>query len=96
MSNLKTTIEEAFDNRAEITPRNVSANVRDAVNEAIGQLDRGELRVAEKIDGTWQVNEWVKKSVLLSFRINDNWYVKGGFTNYYGLPSHQRRLNPED
>lgn len=83
MSDLKTTIEEAFDNRAEITPRNVSANVRDAVNEAIGQLDRGELRVAEKVDGNWQVNEWVKKSVLLSFRINDNWFVKGGFTNYY-------------
>ena len=83
MSDLKKTIEDAFDNRAEITPQNVSAVVRDAVNEAIGQLDRGELRVAEKIGGIWQVNEWVKKSVLLSFRINDNWFVKGGFTNYF-------------
>jgi 2,3,4,5-tetrahydropyridine-2-carboxylate N-succinyltransferase len=83
MSDLQKTIEEAFDNRAEITPRNVSTTVRDAVNEAIEQLDRGELRVAEKINGVWRVNEWVKKSVLLSFRINDNWIVKGGFTHYY-------------
>ena len=83
MSDLQKTIEEAFDDRAEITPRNVSTIVRDAVNEAVEQLDRGELRVAEKINGEWRVNEWVKKSVLLSFRINDNWIVKGGFTNYY-------------
>ena len=51
MTDIQATIEEAFENRAEITPRNVSTGVRDAVMEAIEQLDRGELRVAEKIDG---------------------------------------------
>ena len=83
MREIQATIEEAFENRAEITPRNVSTVVRDAVADAIEQLDRGELRVSEKLSGNWVVNEWVKKAVLLSFRINDNWFIKGGFTNYY-------------
>ena len=83
MSDTQSIIVDAFEKRADITPRNVSADVRDAVMEAIGQLDRGEIRVAEKRDGDWIVNDWVKKAVLLSFRINDNELMKGGFTNYY-------------
>jgi len=83
MSDIQTTINEAFEHRADITPRSVDTLVRDAVNETIDQLDRGEIRVAEKRDGDWVVNEWVKKAVLLSFRINDNEFIKGGFTNYY-------------
>ena len=83
MSDIQSIIVEAFEKRAEITPRNVSTPVKDAVEEAIVQLDRGEIRVAEKRDGGWVVNDWVKKAVLLSFRIQDNWFMKGGFTNYY-------------
>ncbi len=83
MSDIQTVITEAFEKRADITPRNVDTNVRDAVMDAISQLDRGEIRVAEKRDGDWVVNEWIKKAVLLSFRINDNDFIKGGFTNYY-------------
>ncbi len=83
MSDIQSTIVDAFEKRGEITPRSVSTPVRDAVMEAIEQLDRGEIRVAEKRDGSWQVNDWVKKAVLLSFRINDNEFIKGGFTNYY-------------
>ena len=83
MSDIQSMIVDAFEKRADITPRNVSASVRDAVMEAIDQLDRGEIRVAEKRDGSWVVNDWVKKAVLLSFRINDNEFIKGGFTNYY-------------
>lgn len=83
MSELQPIIEEAFENRAEITPRNVSTLVKDAVMEAIEQLDSGAARVAEKMDGAWVVNEWLKKAVLLSFRIQDNEFIKGGFTNYY-------------
>ncbi|MCG6967502.1 MAG: 2,3,4,5-tetrahydropyridine-2,6-dicarboxylate N-succinyltransferase [Chromatiaceae bacterium] len=83
MSEIQSIIVDAFENRAEITPRNVSTSVRDAVMVAIEQLDRGEIRVAEKRDGAWIVNDWVKKAVLLSFRINDNEFIKGGFTNYY-------------
>ena len=83
MSELKNIIEEAFERRADITPRNAETHISDAVNEAITMLDSGEARVAEKVNGEWVVNEWLKKAVLLSFRINDNEFIKGGFTNYY-------------
>ena len=83
MNDIQSIIVDAFEKRGEITPRSVSTPVRDAVMEAIEQLDRGEIRVAEKRGGSWQVNDWVKKAVLLSFRINDNEFIKGGFTNYY-------------
>lgn len=83
MSDIQATIEETFDTLSDITPRNVSTMARDCVTVAMEQMDRGELRVAEKKDGKWVVNEWAKKAVLLSFRINDNEFMKGGFTNYY-------------
>ena len=83
MSDIQPVIEQAFEKRSEITPRHVDTHVRDAVEEAIGRLDRGEARVAEKVDGQWVVNEWLKKAVLLSFRIHDNDFMKGGFTNYF-------------
>jgi 2,3,4,5-tetrahydropyridine-2-carboxylate N-succinyltransferase len=83
MSDNQSIIDEAFERRAEITPRSVETLVRDAVIETIDRLDSGELRVAEKRGGDWVVNDWVKKAVLLSFRIEDNWFIKGGFTNYY-------------
>ncbi|HSM28172.1 MAG TPA: 2,3,4,5-tetrahydropyridine-2,6-dicarboxylate N-succinyltransferase [Thioalkalivibrio sp.] len=83
MSDLQNIIETAFERRAEITPRNVETTVKDAVRETLEQLDRGVLRVAEKHNGEWQVHEWLKKAVLLSFRIEENQFIKGGFTNYY-------------
>jgi 2,3,4,5-tetrahydropyridine-2,6-dicarboxylate N-succinyltransferase len=83
MSDLQNIIEAAFERRAEITPRNVETTVKDAVRETLEQLDRGVLRVAEKHNGEWQVHEWLKKAVLLSFRIEENQFIKGGFTNYY-------------
>jgi 2,3,4,5-tetrahydropyridine-2-carboxylate N-succinyltransferase len=83
MSDMQQIIEDAFERRADITPRNVETLVKDAVNEAIDLLDSGKARVAEPVEGGWQVNEWLKKAVLLSFRIEDNRFIKGGFTNYY-------------
>jgi 2,3,4,5-tetrahydropyridine-2-carboxylate N-succinyltransferase len=83
MSDIKGIIEEAFESRADITPRSVDTIVKEAVSEAIHMLDAGELRVAEPVDGKWAVNEWLKKAVLLSFRIEDNNFMKGGFTNYF-------------
>jgi len=83
MQALQHTIETAFENRAEITPRNATAEVREAVNAAIALLDSGEQRVAEKRDGQWVVNEWLKKAVLLSFRIEENRVIRDGYTNYY-------------
>ena len=83
MSTIQTIITDAFEQRADITPRNVDTHVKEAVHEAIAMLDSGAARVAEKKDGDWVVNDWLKKAVLLSFRIEDNDFMKGGFTNYY-------------
>ncbi len=85
MSDLQTIIEQAFENRADYTPDNAPTEVRDAVNEAIAMLDNGSLRVAEqKAIGDWQVNEWAKKAVLLSFRLNENKpMAAGGYTQFY-------------
>ena len=80
MSDLQTIIDEAFEHRAEITPRSVDTHVKEAVTERMGLLDTGKLRVAEKKDGKWVVNEWLKKAVLLYFRIEDNEFIKGGFS----------------
>jgi 2,3,4,5-tetrahydropyridine-2-carboxylate N-succinyltransferase len=97
MSDNQAIIDKAFERRAEITPRNVETLVRDAVLETIDRLDRGELRVAEKHDSDWVVNDWVKKAVLLSFRIEDNQFIKGGFTNYYDkVPSKYADANSRD
>ena len=83
MTALQTTIENAFEKRAEITPRNVDTLTKEAVSEVIQLLDKGKLRVAEKTGGAWVVHQWIKKAVLLSFRIEDNRFMKGGFTNYF-------------
>ncbi len=83
MTDIENIINTAFERRAEITPRNVETHVKEAVSEAIAQLDSGKLRVAEKKGNDWVVHQWLKKAVLLSFRIEDNVFMKGGFTNYY-------------
>ena len=84
MSDIQQIIEDAFERRADITPHNVETPVKDAVTEAIDLLDSGKARVAEpRGTGNWQVNEWLKKAVLLSFRIHDNQIMQGAFTSYY-------------
>ena len=83
MSDLSTLIENAFEERASISPTNSSQEIRDAVNTTISQLNSGELRVAEKIDGDWVVNQWAKKAVLLNFRLNNNRVQDAGFTKFY-------------
>src|SRR5687768_4913808 len=77
-SELQATIEDAFEKRAEINFETGGA-VRHAVNEALRLLDSGEARVAEPgADGNWTVNQWLKKAVLLSFRLNDMAPIPGG------------------
>ncbi len=83
MSQLENIINDAFENRADISPASVSSEVRSAVEEAINLLDSGKARVAEKINGDWVTNQWLKKAVLLSFRINENKLMDGGNTRYY-------------
>ncbi len=83
MSQLETIINDAFENRSEITPANATPEVRSAIEEAINMLDNGSARVAEKKDGEWVVNQWLKKAVLLSFRVNENRVMDGGVNRYY-------------
>jgi len=83
MTELENTINNAFENRTGITPANASAEVRNAVTEALDMLDTGKVRVAEKINGDWVTHQWLKKAVLLSFRINENRLMDGGNTKYY-------------
>ncbi|GLR13562.1 2,3,4,5-tetrahydropyridine-2,6-dicarboxylate N-succinyltransferase [Chitinimonas prasina] len=80
---LQATIEAAFENRADITPANITPDLRAAIDQVILELDRGQLRVAEKKDDQWMVNEWAKKAVLLSFRANDNRVMDGGETQFF-------------
>jgi 2,3,4,5-tetrahydropyridine-2,6-dicarboxylate N-succinyltransferase len=70
-------IESAWEARDGIS-LNTQGEIRDAVNEALALLDAGKARVAEKADGGWQVNQWLKKAVLLSFRLNDMEIIEGG------------------
>lgn len=76
-------IENAFENRAAISAASVDANVRAAINDVIAGLDDGSLRVAEKIDGEWVTNQWIKKAVLLSFRIQDNFVTEAPGGAFY-------------
>src|SRR3954447_20718680 len=86
LTELQKTIETAFDERANVGPQ-TKGEVRDAVETALDLLDKGEARVAEKAAGargreslreSWQVNQWLKKAVLLSFRLNDMSSISGG------------------
>jgi 2,3,4,5-tetrahydropyridine-2-carboxylate N-succinyltransferase len=74
---LQTTIEAAWEAREGITSA-TKGEVRDAVTTALDLLDKGEARVAQKVDGSWVVNQWLKKAVLLSFRLNDMVTISGG------------------
>ena len=77
IAQLKSVVESAFEVRDTVGP-STSGEVRDAVNAALDLLDAGAVRVAERRDGNWTVNEWLKKAVLLSFRLNDLSLIPGG------------------
>ncbi len=83
MSQLENIINEAFDNRANLSPTSVPGDIREAIEQALQLLDSGQGRVAEKTSGDWVVNQWLKKAVLLSFKINDNRIMEGGANRYY-------------
>ena len=83
MNELQTVIDQAWEQRGDLTPRKTSAGLRKAVARTIGLLDEGKLRVAEKVGGKWITHQWIKKAVLLSFRLQDNVALKDGYTRYY-------------
>ncbi|PLX41463.1 MAG: 2,3,4,5-tetrahydropyridine-2,6-dicarboxylate N-succinyltransferase [Hyphomicrobiales bacterium] len=77
IDSLKTIIDDAFEARDGVTSE-TGGEIRDAVNTALEMLDSGKARVAEKQGGEWVVNQWLKKAVLLSFRLNDMSLIGGG------------------
>ena len=77
IATLQSTIDKAFEDRSNIGVT-TTGTVRDAVDEALSLLDKGEVRVAEKTNGAWAVNQWLKKAVLLSFRLNAMERIAGG------------------
>ena len=89
---LESAIEAAWEARETVTP--ASSEVRETVEGALELLDSGKARVAERgADGTWQVNQWLKKAVLLSFRLNDNQLVEGAAA---GAPAFDKVLSKFD
>jgi len=85
MDHLKLIIENAFEIRAEINPKNASKEIKDTVDEVLNRLNNGTLRVATRIKDSqdWETHQWIKKAVLLSFRLYDNEVMKSGYTNYF-------------
>jgi len=82
-ASLQSSIEAAWERRADFSPASAPADVKDAVDRVLGELDAGRLRVAEKRGAEWITHQWVKKAVLLSFRLRDNGIMQGGFTHYF-------------
>jgi 2,3,4,5-tetrahydropyridine-2-carboxylate N-succinyltransferase len=80
---LESLIDTAFERRAEIAPGKVPGDLSAALAEIIDGLNQGRLRVAEKIDGQWVTHQWLKKAVLLFFRVHDNRVIDGGATKYF-------------
>jgi 2,3,4,5-tetrahydropyridine-2-carboxylate N-succinyltransferase len=83
MTELQRIIENAFERRAELDPATTPAALREAVEKTLSLLETGQARVAEPRDGAWVVNQWLKKAVLLSFRLNDSVIIRDGYTNYF-------------
>ncbi len=82
-TNLQSIIEGAYEDRANISPKTVPNDIKNAIHEVIANLDSGKMRVAEKINGAWEVHQWIKKAVLLYFRTYDNDVIDGQFTQFF-------------
>ncbi|MGP1932070.1 MAG: 2,3,4,5-tetrahydropyridine-2,6-dicarboxylate N-succinyltransferase, partial [Arsenophonus sp. ET-DL12-MAG3] len=83
MEKIKAIIENAFKCREEIQLIKRDLRLNEAINQVITKLDKGQLRVANKIDGQWITHQWIKKAVLLFFYINDNRLIEGAESNYF-------------
>jgi len=96
MSELEKIINDAFENKDEIS-LSTKGPIRDSVNLTLEKLDSGILRVCEKIDGEWIVNQWAKKAILLSFRLNDNEIIKGTHATWFDkVPSKTANWTTND
>src|SRR5687767_10215706 len=94
---LRQVIDAAFERRSDLSPATAPAEVKEAVARALAGLDSGRLRVAERAGAEWTVNQWLKKAVLLSFRLRDNEIMQGGYTHYFDkVDSKFSRYSHED
>jgi 2,3,4,5-tetrahydropyridine-2-carboxylate N-succinyltransferase len=95
---LQTLIDNAWEERTNFSPKSAPADVRQAVADVLEQLNAGSLRVAQKDSGQWVVNQWVKKAVLLSFRLEDNVAIPGGgcMQFYYKVPTKFAKYTSDD
>jgi len=90
-------IEKGFEHGGKLADAKEQEQLADAVESAIAMLDSGEARVAEKTDGGWQVNQWLKKAVLLSFRLNDNCVLEADYTRFFDkVPMKYARYSEDD
>ncbi len=80
---LQTIIDQAWERRTEFNPASASADVREAVEHVLDELNAGRMRVAQKIDGQWVTHQWLKKAVLLSFRLTDNAMMRAGDLHFF-------------
>ena len=95
---LQNIIEQAWEDRANLAPNTAPAKVGEAVAHVINELDSGALRVAEKLNGDWVTHQWIKKAVLLSFRLEDNLpQAAGGYAQFYDkVPTKFANYTKED
>ncbi|RDI48735.1 2,3,4,5-tetrahydropyridine-2,6-dicarboxylate N-succinyltransferase [Aquicella lusitana] len=97
MEKLQSIINGAYEERTALTPQHVSAEIQNAIHEVINLLDAGKVRVAEKKGGEWHIHQWLKKAVLLYFRIHDNEVMQAGFTQFFDkVPLKFNQLHQED
>ena len=83
MNELQQIIDQAWEIRTELQPGTAPAKIGEAVAHILEGLNQGTLRVAEKIAGEWVTHQWIKKAVLLSFRLEDNQVMDGGSATKY-------------
>ena len=97
MQQFQSIIEDAWENRASLQPGTAPARIGEAVAAVLAELDAGRLRVAEKIDGEWVTHQWIKKAVLLSFRLEDNVLMDSGALRFFDkVPSKFAKYSRED
>jgi 2,3,4,5-tetrahydropyridine-2-carboxylate N-succinyltransferase len=97
VNELKKIINDAFENHNQIQARNASNALQDAIRDTLSLLELGQVRIAEKYNGVWTVNTWLKKAVLLSFKINESTIIRNGHTNYFDkIPSKYLTYQEKD